>query len=461
GPPPRAGFDSIEGEMQWVPAGDGWRLDVPRLQVASGDAAWETSRLAALVGSRYALAADRIEAAPLLAVLALSDRVEPGLREWLGAAGANAVLEDVELAGERGGAMRARARVESVAFAPVGDRPGLDGLRGDLAGDGRGLVFAFDPGATLRFDWPSGFGVVHEVRLAGEVSAWSGDGGWQVQAPALRVDGDGYGADVRGGLLFQGDGSRPRIDMAARLDETRVPVAKGFWVRYQLPAQAVEWLDAAQVDGRVVNGRAVVSGDLDDWPFDAADGPAAAGLFHAEAELVDATLKFQPDWPAAERMQGRVRFIANGFDFRGRGEIAGVPVEQLEAGIADFGHSELAITTRTAADAGRVIAMLQRSPLAVEALRGLQAEGGMEGTFAMLLPLHGNGSGPRIEGVARLAGVEAEMPEWELALQDLRGELEYDQRGFTAPSLHAWLDGRPGLLSLRAGEGHAEAPAHV
>src|SRR5690606_18310597 len=47
------------------------------------------------------------------------------------------------------------------------------------------------------------------------------------------------------------------------------------------------------------------------------------------------------------------------------------------------------------------------------------------------------------------------------ALQDLRGKLEYDQRGFTAPSLHAWLDGRPGLLSLRAGEGHAEAPAHV
>src|SRR5690606_28796028 len=103
GPPPRAGFDSIEGEMQWVPAGDGWRLDVPRLQVASGDAAWETSRLAALVGSRYALAADRIEVAPLLAVLALSDRVAPGLREWLGAAGANAVLEGVELAGARGG----------------------------------------------------------------------------------------------------------------------------------------------------------------------------------------------------------------------------------------------------------------------------------------------------------------------------------------------------------------------
>src|SRR5690606_15191584 len=115
-----------------------------------------------------------------------------------------------------------------------------------------------DPQAPLRFDWPSGFGEVHEVLLRGTVSAWRHDGGWQVEAPALRVDGDGYGVDLRGGLLFQGDGTRPRIDIAARLDEAKVPVAKRFWVRHQMPAQAVEWLDAALVDGRVLNGRAVV-----------------------------------------------------------------------------------------------------------------------------------------------------------------------------------------------------------
>ena len=81
--------------------------------------------------------------------------------------------------------MRAAARVEALAFRPVGDRPGLDGLRGQLAGDARGLVFAFDPSRPLRFDWPSGFGMVHEVRLAGDVPAWAAEGGWQVQAPAL------------------------------------------------------------------------------------------------------------------------------------------------------------------------------------------------------------------------------------------------------------------------------------
>ncbi|MGO1540798.1 MAG: YhdP family protein [Luteimonas sp.] len=459
--PGRVGFDYLQGDFEWTSVEDGWRLDVPRLQAASGEEAWRTEHLAMRIGSHYALVADRIEAAPLLAVLALSDRVTPAVGAWLGGSGANAVLEDVELAGTRGGRMQVRARVESVAFGPVGDRPGLEGLRGELTGDAHGLVFAFDPQAPLRFDWPSGFGVVHEVLLAGEVSAWAVDDGWQVQSAALRLDGDGYGADVRGGLLFQGDGSRPRIDMAARLDEARTPVAKGFWVRYLMPGQAVQWLDMALVDGRILNGRAVVSGDLDDWPFDAASGPAAPGLFHAEAELADATLRFQPDWPAAEQLQGRLRFIANGFDFRGRGEIAGVPVEQLEAGIADFDRSELAVTTSTAADAGRVIGMLQQSPLSVDALQGLQAGGEMEGNFAMLLPLHGNGNGPRIEGAARLSGVQAAIPEWELALEELRGELAYDEHGFAGRSLNAWFEGRPGLLSLRAGEGHVAAPAHA
>ena len=50
----------------------------------------------------------------------------------------------------------------------------------------------------------------------------------------------------------------------------------------------------------------------------------------------------------------------------------------------------------------------------------------------MHLPLHGSGAGPDIEGLARLEGVRARMPEWELALEELRGPLSYDEHGFQA-----------------------------
>src|SRR3546814_14013475 len=76
--------------------------------------------------------------------------------------------------------------------------------------------------ATLRFDWPSGFGTPHDVHLTGRVAGWREDAGWRIATPALRIDGTGYGADVRGGLTFEGDGTRPRLDIASRLDDTQV-----------------------------------------------------------------------------------------------------------------------------------------------------------------------------------------------------------------------------------------------
>src|SRR5690606_20250613 len=160
-------------------------------------------------------------------------------------------------------------------------------------------------------------------------------------------------------------------------------------------------------------------------------------------------------------LQGTVRFIANGFDFRGRGAIAGVPAEQLEAGIPDFGHATLAVSSRTASSAGDVVLLLQQSPLSVEALAGLVLDGAMEGSFDMQLPLDGSDAGPEIEGSARLAGVRAAMPEWDLALENLRGSLEYDEHGFLAPRLGAWHSGQPGGLTLRAGSGHVLAEGHV
>ena len=57
------------------------------------------------------------------------------------------------------------------------------------------------------------------MHLRGEIGVWREGAGWQVATSALRVDGVGYGADLRGGMLFQGDGTRPYIDIAADLDD--------------------------------------------------------------------------------------------------------------------------------------------------------------------------------------------------------------------------------------------------
>ncbi|HET6435824.1 MAG TPA: hypothetical protein VFG18_09015, partial [Xanthomonadaceae bacterium] len=229
-----AAFDQVRLRARWQRLAEGWRLDAPELRFGARGDERVLDGLLLAGGQQYGMRARQVEAGPLFALLALSDRLPEDLRRWLRDTRPQATLRAVTIAGVRGGALRYDGEVAGLGFDAVGDAPGLSGLSGAFEGDAHGLRFAFDPARPIRFDWPRGFGVVHTVRLRGEANAWREGAGWRVATPALRVDGDdgAFGADVRGGLWFQNDGTRPWIDLAADLDATRVPVAKGFWIRH-------------------------------------------------------------------------------------------------------------------------------------------------------------------------------------------------------------------------------------
>ena len=444
-----ASFDRVRLRAHWQRVAGGWRLDAPELRFGARDAERVLDGLLLAGGERYGMRARRIEAGPLFALLALSDRVPEDLRRWLRDTHPQASLREVTVAGVRGARLRFGGQVEQLGFAAVGDAPGLAGLAGTFEGDARGLRFRFDPARPLRFDWPRGFGVVHTVALRGEADAWREGAGWRVATPALRVDGAGYGAEVRGGLWFQNDGTLPWIDLAADLDETRVPVAKGFWIRYLMPEAALHWLDTALVDGRVQQGRAIVSGDLDDWPFDSHNG-----RFEANAHIADATLKFQPDWPAAQHVDGDVSFVADGFQITGKAVLAGVGIRRFEAGISRFGHAELAVKAEGGGDAARLLGLLRQSPLQADyadTLDNLSASGLAAVTFNLDLPLHGGGT-TRLGGNVALAGTRLADKRWNLAFNDMRGRASYGSGGFAAERLAVVHDGQPGRLTLRAGD---------
>ena len=430
------------------------RCSAPRRVVQQG----RSQTLDGLVvagGARWAVRAERVEIAPLLALAALADDVPTPLRDWLQAAAPHAVLADVEFAALRGGPVRVSGRVEDLGFSPVADRPGLHGLTGTVSGDAGGVVFRPDAAATAVFDWPVGFGVPHPLQLSGEIVAWRDGADWHVDTPALRVEGDGYAADVRGGLSFQGDDSRPRLDLAARVDTARIPVAKKFWVRHEMPEAARTWLDMALVAGEVREGRAIVSGDLDDWPFSPQDGHDRRGIFAAEARLVDATIRFQDDWPAMTALSGRVRFLNDGFSLdESTGELAGVPVRDILAGMQHYATSPVAVQAGAVTDAARLLALLRESPFQAkhaETLDGLDVAGPAQVRVDVSVPHH---APVRIDGRVALDGVTMRESRFDLAFDDVRGEGRFDQAGFGAERLSVDQDGQAGRLALRAGDGH-------
>ncbi|HEY0860578.1 MAG TPA: YhdP family protein [Pseudoxanthomonas sp.] len=455
---PRVGFHTVQAKARWRLVRGGWRLDAPTLRIGSGGSQQTLDGLLLAGGAQFAIVADRLDGAPLVQVLALSERVAPGLRRWLLAARPRAALQRIEIAGRRGGPVHARARIDSVGFDPVDNAPGLDGLAGAFDGDADGFDLQLDPGAALRFNWPRGFGVVHDVRLDGRIGGWREGKGWRFATPALRVDGNGYAATARGGLWWQGDGSRPWIDIAANIDEATLPAAKGFWIHYLMPKTVVEWLDMALVSGHLSNGRALVSGDLDEWPFDKRNG-----RFEANAHITNGVLKFQPDWPAAEGVEADASFIGNGFSVDGTGRVGDVAIQRLHAGIDSYHDGRLEVRANGSGDAARMLDVLRESPLRKldpDTFAKLSASGPAEVDFNLMMPL-GHAQETRVEGAVRLKDARLADSRWNLAFDQVTGAARYSLKGFEAERLAVRHEGMPGHLSLRVGEAYVRDRANV
>ena len=147
-PPPRIDYDRVEARTRWQMVEGGWRFDAPTLRVGRGTQAQQLDGLLLAGGARYGLHAEQLDAAPLLAVAALSDWLSPPLRRWIQIAKPRASLRVIDIVGRRGGPLHTRARIHGFGFQPVGNAPGVQGLAGDVDGDADGFAIKLDPSAA-------------------------------------------------------------------------------------------------------------------------------------------------------------------------------------------------------------------------------------------------------------------------------------------------------------------------
>lgn len=461
---PSLELPAVEARLHLGADAGQWRVDAPRLRLTDGEGPHVLDGLLVAGGKRIALVADSLDAGPLLSLAALSDRLPAERRRWILEARPSLRATGVEVAGSRGGPLRVEAVVASAGLAPAGAAPGLSGVSGRLRGDGDAIAFHPDPSAIVQVAWPREFDRVHRVALDGTLVGWREGDGWRLASRALAVVGDAYRFDVRGGLHFEGDGTRPAIALAAGVRADDLQAAKGFWLRNLMPQAAVAWLDDALEAGRVEDGRAIVAGDLDDWPFRADADGVARGLFRADARLVDARLRFDPGWPAAESIEATASFVADGFTVAGSGEIAGVAIPGFAAGIARYGRAPLRVTADASADASRLVALLRDSPLQREhgeTLANIDAHGPARVDFSLQLPAGATGFPDRLQGQVALEDVSLRERRWDLAFDEVNGRAEFGGSGFAAEDLQVVHAGRPARLRLRAGEGFVETAGNA
>ncbi len=287
-------------------------------------------------------------------------------------------------------------------------------------------------------------------RLSGVLGVRHDDTGWQLRSGPVQVQND----DARGLALLQLDlpaAAPARLALRARLRDGR---ASSAWRYVPWPAagdNTLAWLRRAIVAGHVEQGDFLFTGPLTPQ----ADGERLQQQMHFV--LRDATLDYQPGWPALRALDAVVRIDGRELAVEGRQALLydATRATTLAARIPDLTQARLAVSADVASSGSDLMRLFADSPLSrhtAGVAAALALEGPVSGRLALDIPLSPRLTTPMaVTARAQLADNRLLLRQPGLVAAALAGELAYDsQAGLRADALTAELLAAPVRASVRS-----------
>jgi uncharacterized protein (TIGR02099 family) len=393
------------------------------------------------------VAARALALAPLAPWLALDPQLPATLAHWLGQGRPRGVVTAAQLRWSGASGLEAcYLAFSGLGIDPVEGIPGIDRLTGELRGDATALSLSLPPQTTV-VRVPRVFRKPFVMaNLAGELAFWPADDAWHIGVDALDFQGEGYAGGARGEVQLPDAGGPPFLDVYAHIDHGQVPAAKLFWPITSMPPSAIAWLDRALVDGRIVQGDALVRGSLADWPFRKHEG-----RFEARAQISETTLDYGVGWPRAEGVAAVASFTDNGMQVEvSAGQSLGNHTSHALASIPDFADTTLDLTVQGNGSGASALAFVRSSPIGrnqADALAKLNLGGKLDFGFHLLLSVKA-ADRLSLEGTGQLHDATLHLPDYGVLLERLNGPLRFDGKGLDAGPLTGGFRGEPASLTL-------------
>lgn len=461
-------FGGVSGRLRWRRTANGWRFDVEDVLLWRPGArqAPEGLGLAGHYdgdGVDLVVAADRFPVADLGRMAGFLPFLSSQQVLDLEALNPQGDLSQLRLHFDRsvnGSDWALRARADQLRSDPLGRIPGTAGLSGELLAGPSGAEIQLkskdlglkfntlfrDP---LRFDRVDGR--VSLERLA--------DGAWRLSAPDLRAENPHLRTRTRMRMDFPANPeASPVLDLQTRFDRGNdAAAALHYFPTGIMKPALVNWLDAGFVSGRVNSGHCIVHGALRDFPF----YRTHSGRFEVAFEVEDLVVHYQDHWPELRETAGRVRFLNNSFEANiSRGRIFDTRVEDLRVRIDDLAHaSPVRIEGRSRGPLGDQLRLLGETPLRdklgllAERLRGA---GDSLLDLDLRVPLRKTDA-YRLSGRVGLRDSAITLPQWDLRLEDLDGDIRFDLKGVQGQGIRGRLFDIPVEFALQTDPDKANA----
>ncbi len=293
------------------------------------------------------------------------------------------------------------------------------------------------------------------------VSNLDGDVSWSLDKQGFTLH--SYGVDVvneyvSAKLRFDYTSAKDSLgvlDLQGKVLQGKSSGAHNFYPTKIMNSQLVNWLDNAFLAGKVNEGKVLVYGQLENFPYNNKNG-----IFEVDAIVDKVDLSFSPGWENIKQAKARLLFHNQGMDITFLdGKIGNtVKINSGYARIDDFLHSPLKISAQVEGDGSDYVTFLRNSQLPfskTEALAKTKLVGHTSLDIDIEIPLvMGRVSDTKVDGELVYDSVNYSLENTIVDLKDMNGSVRFNEKGAKEGKIDATLLDRKVHLNIYGRKNH-------
>lgn len=352
---------------------------------------------------------------------------------------------------------RVRAEFNNLGFLPWGKLPGATALTGFIdATPAGGKLKLQSRRTTLKistlFSQPLFF---EQLNLD---THWThSGGGWQISVPSVMFKNDMGSVHSAFTLAVPKSGS-PVIKMMTNFNVNHVKLLKNYIPTYILKAKLRHWLSRAFLAGKIPQGTMKLVGPLDDFPFD-----NKRGHFYLTANMKNLTVKYLPNWPAIQQLDGLLTFDGRSMSVAAtHGVTVGNPLDHIQAAIPNLQQPILTVMGHSQSNLTTGVAFLQKTPLKVaKQLRHTALHGPMGLNIKLLIPLYEKKQKKHdviASGDVTVDHGTMQLKAWHTQFTEIKGRYHFVNNDISAKHVTALHYGLPVIFDVTTLNAETSAP---
>jgi uncharacterized protein (TIGR02099 family) len=186
--------------------------------------------------------------------------------------------------------------LDDAGVAAEGKRPGIRGFTGHMRANHSGGRVEIRS-SNMLLDLPQITNSPIDILTAAGTVLWrSSNNETIVLSDSIRIINPVLDLNSNVRLTIDGAGGAPDIDLASTFSVNDISAARAYLPEKIMKPKLYNWFQGSLEQGSIEIGRLTLNGPLDKFPFENNEGE-----FRIVANARNTTLKYHPEWPAAEQ----------------------------------------------------------------------------------------------------------------------------------------------------------------